>query len=205
MTSVDEAVAALARGEPVVLPTDTVYGLVSLPTEEAVARLYALKGRRPEQPTSVIARDLDAVRDVLPELTEREERIAQALLPGPYTLVVANPARRLPWLTGGSPETLGIRVPAARGALGAVLGRVAAIAATSANLPSGLDPRRLQDVPPEIRARCLSVDEGELGPAASTVIDVTGEPRVLREGIAAGAEALARIRAALAEPADGRR
>jgi L-threonylcarbamoyladenylate synthase len=193
--TVDDAVAALVRGEPVVLPTDTVYGLCSLPEEVAVLRLYGVKGRRADQPTSLIARDLDTVRELLPELSAREQAIAEALVPGPYTLVVANPARRLPWLAAGSPETLGIRVPAARGALRQVLEHVGALAATSANLPGGPDPRRLEQVPVEIREVCLALDEGELGSAASTVIDVTGEPRVLREGIAPGAEALARIAA----------
>jgi L-threonylcarbamoyladenylate synthase len=161
----------------------------------AVLRLYGVKGRRADQPTSVIARNIDTVRELLPELSAREHAIADALLPGPYTLVVANPARRLPWLAAGSPETLGIRVPAAEGALRVVLERVPAVAATSANLPGGPDPRRLDEVPAAIRAACVAVDAGQLGPAASTVIDVTGEPQVLREGIAPGEEALARIAA----------
>ena len=55
MTDMHAAVAALRARRPVILPTDTVYGLVSLPTEEAVARLYELKGRTPDRPTALVA------------------------------------------------------------------------------------------------------------------------------------------------------
>ena len=51
----DELTDALRAGRPVIFPTDTVYGLASLPTEPAVTSLYALKGRRPEQPTALLA------------------------------------------------------------------------------------------------------------------------------------------------------
>ncbi len=193
----EAVVEALLRGEPVVLPTDTVYGLCSLPREDAVRRLYETKGRGEAQPTALIARDVDVVADLLPELSARDRAVADALLPGPYTLVVGNPARRHSWLTGSSPETLGIRVPAAGGALRDVLARVEALAATSANLPGEPDPRRLEDVPARIRETCEAVDEGELPGTPSTVVDVTGdEPRVLREGAVPASEALARIAAA---------
>jgi L-threonylcarbamoyladenylate synthase len=74
---------------------------------------------------------------------------------------------------------------------------VGAVMATSANLHGGPDPRRLSDVPEEIRAACGAlVDGGELPGVPSTVLDLTGlEPRVLREGAVPAAEALARVAA----------
>jgi len=72
------------------------------------------------------------------------------------------------------------------------------VAATSANLHGGPDPRTLADVPEEIRAAALLVDGGELPGTASTVIDFTGaEPRVIREGAAPSAEAIDRALAAI--------
>ncbi len=194
---VGAAVEALLAGRPVILPTDTVYGLYARADEEAVRRLYALKGRREEQPTALLGRDIDALLELVPELTGETERLLRALLPGPYTVVVPNPARRLPWLAGASPDAIGVRVPDAPPPLAAVLERVTALAATSANLPEGADPRRLSDLEPSLVAACLVLDGGELPGVPSTVVDVTGdEPRVLREGAVPATEAIERIAAA---------
>ena len=76
----------------------------------------------------------------------------------------------------------------------AVLAEVGAVLATSANAHGSPDPRRLEDLPEEIRSACGAlVDAGELPGTPSTVLDLTGpEPRVLREGAVPAAEALAR-------------
>jgi tRNA threonylcarbamoyl adenosine modification protein (Sua5/YciO/YrdC/YwlC family) len=194
-----EPVAALRAGLSILLPTDTVYGLCALPDEEPVRRLYELKGRGAGQPTAIVAASVDGLLRALPELGDRDERIARALLPGPFTLVVANPARRFPWLTGTTPEAIGVRVPALPAAARDVVDAVGAVIATSANEPGGPDPAALDDVPERIRAAVAAeVDAGRIGGVASTVVDVTGdEPRILREGAVPAAEALARVRAAL--------
>jgi L-threonylcarbamoyladenylate synthase len=188
-------------GAVVIVPTDTVYGLACAPREEPVRALYRLKGRDDAQPTALVASTLDAVRAHLPELSDRDAVIARALLPGPFTLVLANPAGRLPWLAGGRPDTIGVRVPALAGAARELFERVGALAATSANLPGGPDARRLADVPAELRAGAgATLDGGELPGAPSTVLDCTGPvPVVLREGAVAAVEALARVQAALAD------
>ena len=193
---VGEVVRAIRAGEPVLLPTDTVYGLCADAYHEApVRRLYRAKGRGEAQPTALLAADVDVLLDAVPELRGRSAVIARALLPGPYTLVLSNPARRFRWLTGQRPDTIGVRVPALEGDSAAVLARVGAVAATSANLPGCGDPRRLEDVPDELRRRCGAVvDGGELPGTASTVVDLTGpEPVVLREGAVPAEEALGRI------------
>jgi L-threonylcarbamoyladenylate synthase len=112
-------------------------------------------------------------------------------LPGPVTLLLSNPQQRFPLacdpLEAGS-ALLGLRVPAFAGPL-AVLASVGAPAAqSSANLSGGPDPRRLQDVPIELREGAdLVLDGGELPGSASTVIDLaeyeqSGRWRVVREG-----------------------
>jgi len=192
----DSAVAAIREGKAVILPTDTVYGLVADGYREAAARvLYALKGRPESQPLALLAADLDAILDAVPELRGRAAVVARALLPGPLTLVLPNPARRFRWLCGAEPEAIGIRVPLLPEAARAVVERVGVLASTSANLHGGPDPRRLDDVPGALRSRVGAIlDVGELPGTPSTVLDLTGEePRVLREGAVLAVEALARI------------
>jgi L-threonylcarbamoyladenylate synthase len=178
-----------------VLPTDTVYGLCGDPQRVTVTReIYRLKQRPVEQPLALLARDVDTLFDLVPELPRAT---VQAILPGPYTLVLPNPAQRYRWLTGSAPETIGVRVPELSGPGAEVLGEVGAVVATSANLHGGPEARTLEDVPVEIRAVAALVDGGQLPGAPSTVLDLTGaEPRVLREGAVPAQEALERAAAA---------
>jgi L-threonylcarbamoyladenylate synthase len=195
-----EALAALSTGRPIVMPFDTVYGLAADPyREESTQRLYELKGRDWAEPSALVARDFDYLLECVPELRGSSASLARVLLPGPVTLILPNPARRFRWLTGTNPEALGVRVPDFAGPGAEVLERVGAVVATSANRPGGRDPRRLDEVPEEIRAGAAAlVDGGELPGSPSTVIDLTGEkPRILRQGALPAEEALRRLDAAV--------
>ena len=188
---VDEAVEAIEAGRPVVLPTDTVYGLCTKP--DASASLTRLKGRDEQQPIALLAADVDTLFDRVPELRDHAV-LVRALLPGRLTLILPNPSRRYEWLTGSRPDAIGVRVPELEGAAREIVERVGAVAATSANLHDGPDPRRLQDVPDEIRESAVLVDGGELPGTPSTVVDLTGpEPQILREGAVPTADVLARL------------
>lgn len=181
-----------------ILPTDTVYGLVAAPHRaEAAQRLSELKGRDPSQPIALLVPEVHILFELVPELRGRPEVIAKALLPGPYTLVFPNPALRFPWLAGSRQDTIGVRVPELPEPSAEILRTVGALAATSANLTGGVEPARLEDVPEDIRSKvAVMIDGGVLPGTASTVIDFTGqEPRVLREGGAPSAEALAALAA----------
>jgi L-threonylcarbamoyladenylate synthase len=199
---VEEAVIALRTGLPVILPTDTVYGLCADAYREApVERLSRIKGRPNGLPIALLAADLDVILDAVPELRGRSAVLARALLPGPYTLVLHNPGRRFRWLSGSNPETIGIRVPDLPDETRAVLDRVGAVAATSANVHGQRDPVRPGDIPEEIwrGARAL-VDVGPLPGKPSTVVDLTGpQPRVLREGAISASAALEAIARAASE------
>jgi L-threonylcarbamoyladenylate synthase len=182
---IDSAVAAINAGKLVVLPTDTVYGLCANPyRSEPAEKIFDVKGRDQQQAIALIASDLEMLFECIPELRGRPATIARELLPGAYTLVFANPARRYRWLTGSRPDTIGVRVPAVEGYGRQVLDRVGAVAATSANLHGQPDARSVADIPQEILGRVAEVvDAGELPGTPSTVIDYTGErPVVLREG-----------------------
>ncbi len=192
MDAVIGAVAALRAGRPVVLPTDTVYGLCADAESEGACRVaLALKGRRAGQPAALLTGSVDALLARVPELPEE---ILNALLPGPVTLVFENPGERYSWL---GTETIGVRVPALTGAAADVVAQMGAVMATSANLHGGPDPRALADVPEELRDACGAlVDGGELPGVPSTVLDLSGtEPLVLREGAVSGAEVLALVAA----------
>jgi tRNA threonylcarbamoyl adenosine modification protein (Sua5/YciO/YrdC/YwlC family) len=180
VTAVDAVVAALEAGGPVVVPSDTVYGLcVSPHSEEAYRHIGHLKGRA-DQPVAVVANTLEQLLEAVPEL---DAAPLARLLPGAYTLIVPNPAERFPWLSQGNEGTLGIRVPDLPPPTREVIARFGPVAATSANLHGGPDPRTLADVPEEIRAATVCLDGGPILGVASTVVDLTGPvPHVLREG-----------------------
>jgi len=161
---VNDAVAALRAGQAVILPTDTVYGLCVLPGHEDV--LYELKGRDPSKPVALIAADVDGLLAAAPGL---DRAVLERYLPGAYTLVF---------------ESAGVRVPNLPPEAAEIVRAVGVVAATSANRAGGTDPRRVTDIPEEIRAACGAiVDVGELPGTPSTVIDLRGaEPVVLRQG-----------------------
>ena len=191
---VDEAVEAIEAGKPVVLPTDTVYGLCARP--DASATLTRLKGRDEHQPIALLAADVDTLFDKVPELRD-QATLVRALLPGPLTLILPNPAHRYDWLTGERHTAIGVRVPELEGAAREIVERVGAVAATSANLHGAPDTHRLDDLDDSIRSAAVLVDGGELPGVPSTVVDLTEpEPRVLREGAVPTREVLERISAA---------
>lgn len=189
-----DPLAALAAGLPALLPTDTVYGLVSAPGEDAAHALYELKGRGREQPTAVVATTVDALLAAIPEL---DATLLRKLLPGPYTLVVPNPGGRFPWLTGGTPGPIGVRVPLLPSETRGIVEAIGLVLATSANDPGGPNPVTLDDVPQRIRDGCAAeLDLGPLPGTPSTVVDLThDEPVIIREGAVPEAEALRLLRA----------
>ena len=150
----DECVRA---GGVVLFPADTVYGLAVDPeNDEAIDRMYRLKGRPREKRSALMYFSVDDV----PDLPERARR----LLPGPVTVILA--------------DGRGIRVPD-----GPRLASVPVLQ-TSANPSGGPDPRSLEEVDPAIRAGVdLEVDGGELPGTPSTVVDLSAEDiRIVREG-----------------------
>jgi len=123
-------------------------------------------------------------QSLLPELDARVAAACRALLPGPLTLIVPNPARRFLHLCGDTPERIGVRVPVLDAAVVTLADEVGGILITSANERGGPDPATLGEVPDSLRAAAgFEVDGGILRGVPSSVIDITSdEPRVLRPG-----------------------
>ncbi len=168
-------VRAIAGGDLVLFPADTVYGIACSPHDAAaVARLYRLKGRDTAKPSALMAFDLADALALAPDLGPRAAAAAAALLPGPVGLLVP----------GADGTTLGLRVPDLPWLAG--LGLV--VLQSSANRSGGPDPARLSDVPDAIREGCdVVIDGGELPGSPSTLVDLTrldaeGTWSIVREG-----------------------
>ncbi|MGQ0679935.1 MAG: L-threonylcarbamoyladenylate synthase [Actinomycetota bacterium] len=176
--ALSRAAAALAAGELVVIPTDTVYGLAArLDRPEALDRLFELKHRPRSKPVAVLVADLAVARTLGSFNSDALRRAGQ--WPGALTLVV--PALEpLPQL-GGDGLAIGLRVPAHAWTL-ELLRQSGPLAATSANpsgLPTGVAVAQVVRELPEGVA--LFVDGGRLEAAPSEVVSLIGTPQVLRE------------------------
>jgi L-threonylcarbamoyladenylate synthase len=174
----------IGSGGVAVFPADGLYGLACDPlSESAVERIQALKGRDEGKPSAVMYFSPLAMRELIEGFGPRTREAAAALLPGPVTLVVANPARRYPLACREDPERLGVRLIE-----GPLAGAMTPVFQTSANRSGEPAPHRFEDVGAEIVAAAdLAIDGGELTGVPSTVVDLTeldstGAWSVLREG-----------------------
>jgi L-threonylcarbamoyladenylate synthase len=184
-------------GGVALFPADTVYGLACDPDlDDAVDRLYSLKGRRPDKPAAVMFFRRDLALAALPELGEATRDALERLLPGPYTLLLPNPSRRFPLACGPDPTTIGVRVPEVEG----LAGMSWPVLQSSANAAGGPDARTVEDVPEAIRRGVdLVLDGGELPGTPSTVVDLRGyeatrDWAIVREGAASRDEVGRRLR-----------
>ena len=178
-------------------PADTLYGLACDPANAAaIERIHALKGRDDGKPSAVMFFAPLELREVLSMSGSRTRAAIGRLLPGPVTVVIANPGRLYPLACREHPERLGVRLIE-----GPLAGARCAVFQTSANRSGEPAPWRLEDVDPAIAEGVdLVIDGGELGGEPSTVVDLTGieagEWSLLREGALAESE----VAAALADP-----
>jgi len=184
--SLAEAAELIMRGLPVAVPTETVYGLAADATNgEAVARIYAAKGRPRFNPLIVHVPDLETAEEIA-QFDALARDLARRFWPGPLTLVLPKrtnaPIAEL--VTAGLP-TIAIRVPA-HPAMRALLGATGRpLAAPSANASGGISPTRAEHVLASLGGRIpLILDAGPTGHGLeSTIVGVTGgEARLLRPG-----------------------
>jgi L-threonylcarbamoyladenylate synthase len=182
---IDDAVAILRRGGLVAFPTETVYGLGADATNpDALARLFAVKGRPPSHPVIVHLGEPGWIEQWASPVTPEAARLAARFWPGPLTLVVHRAPAVLDAVTGGQ-DTVGLRVPAhpvARALLAAFGG---GIAAPSANRFGRVSPTTAEHVRADLGIEVdLVIDGGacEVG-IESTIVDVSrGAPMLLRPG-----------------------
>ena len=179
-----EAAAAARRGEAIVLPTDTVYGIGTRPDDPAATgRIFEAKGRPRDLELPVLAGSTEQARTIA-VFDDRAGRLAERLWPGPLTIVLPRAPAASGWDLGGDPSTVGVRVPRHPLVL-ALLAETGPLAVTSANR-SGEPPARDCDGLHGVFGDAVAVylcEERPLEGEASSVIDLAhGPARILRAG-----------------------
>jgi len=178
---IQKAARHLKDGGTVILPTDTVYGIAANAMDEmAVSKIYAAKGRRFDKPLIVFVKNLGEAENFA-GLTPLAQRLAQAFLPGPLSLVLKKRGHQLAKNLTGDFDTIGIRIPDNVIVSALLAACPFPLAVTSANRSGEASPKTLRDV--KIPADCI-LDGGDcaLG-VVSTVVDARGEmPKILRAG-----------------------
>ena len=187
-----DAAANLLAGGLVAFPTETVYGLgADASNAQAVARIYAAKGRPADHPLIVHVASMDGLGDWAADVPAYAISLARDFWPGPMTLVVKRSDLAADFVTGGQ-DTVGVRVPNHPVALGLLeaFARVGGkgVAAPSANRFGNVSPTTAEAVSDELRDYLadgdLILDGGpcDVG-VESTIIDCTGDaPKILRPG-----------------------
>lgn len=191
---IEQAAEVVRRGELVVLPTDTVYGLgTDAFTPEAVAALIAAKGRGRDMPVPVLVGSPRTLDGIATGLSATARALVEAFWPGGLT-VVARAQPSLRWDLGDTGGTVAVRMPLHPVAID-LLQATGPMAVSSANL-TGRPPATTVDEAVEQLGEAVSVylDGGPSGdPVPSTIVDVTGDaPRLLRAG-AVGEDALREV------------
>jgi L-threonylcarbamoyladenylate synthase len=177
-----DAVAAIHSGAIVAFPTDTLYGLAADPRSAlAVDAIFSLKSRAVDKGLPLIAADLDQVRAIA-EMRPVACRLAQAFWPGPLTLLVRSTAAFAPNVCSAG-GVVGVRVPDDDVARELARGAGHVVTATSANRsgqPATADPDVVANALLEVP---VLVDAGLCrGGPPSTIVDLSDEPRLVREG-----------------------
>ena len=184
--SLELAKSLLESGELVAFPTETVYGLGALATDEsAISKVYAVKGRPSDNPLIVhVHKDYDIEK--LVKITNNYAKdIAKAFLPGPLTMVYQSRETVAKNLSCGL-KTLALRVPSHQGAQEFLRFTNMPIAAPSANISKHVSPVTAEHVFADFNGKIPLILQGgrSEGGIESTVLDVTGEvPVILRKGL----------------------
>ncbi|MFA9445034.1 L-threonylcarbamoyladenylate synthase [Egicoccus sp. AB-alg6-2] len=186
------ATEVLRRGELVVLPTDTFYGVAADAfNAQGTGRLFAAREQPRRVPLSVLVRSPKQLAGLTTIVPEAAERLVAAYWPGPLTIVLhAEPNLR--WELGRTEGTVAVRMPLDDLAL-AVVRAVGPVASTAASRRGGPAPTTAEAARDQLgEAVELYLDDGARpGRSASTVVDLTRrQPHVLRDGPLDSAEVL---------------
>jgi len=184
--AISQAARLIAAGQPVAVPTETVYGLAADATDlDAVVRIYAAKGRPSFNPLIVHVADL-AMAESLGVFGDADRSLAAALWPGPLTLVVPHRSGSLvASLATAGLGSIALRVPAHRAMQALIAASGRPLAAPSANASGGISPTRAAHVAASLRGRiALVIDDGPCAAGLeSTIVRVVdGRVVVLRPG-----------------------
>jgi len=180
---IDAAVEALTKGELIIYPTDTIYGIgCDMANQKALNKLNSLKKRPSKKPFSFICDGLGEIAQFA-KLSNSAHRVLRQVLPGPYTFILPvnnNVSRKMV----NSEHAVGVRIPNHSVPLEIVKKFGRPITTTSVNTSSEEPVTSIEDLSPEfLNAVAVIIDQGELENVPSTIVDFTGDaPIILREG-----------------------
>ena len=178
------AASVIRRGGIVAFPTDTVYGLgVDVFNEEAVRKVYRVKGREEQKPIGILISDESELCDLVGEVPESAKLLMRKFWPGALTLILS--AEGVTNLLTANSGTIGVRISDNRIALSLVRESGVPVTSTSANLSGHASASCVEEVLGELDGKIdMVIDGGSLDSSVpSTVVDLTkGDLRILREG-----------------------
>lgn len=192
-----EALQALVRGEAVIFPTDTLFGLgVSVEHAHSPELLYQIKQRDEHKPIAWLVDSIEALDKYGKDIPEYAFILAKAYWPGPLTLIVkAN--EKVPGAFCSESGSIGMRMPANTLACSLIAHLGCPIATTSANISGHANACSFEGLEPEILSQVsVALSDGELKQGiASTVVDCSlgGAPVVLREGLLTKSDIAAKL------------
>lgn len=187
--AITAAVAAISAGHCVVLPTDTVYGIgANAFSADAVRGLLEAKGRGRDMPPPVLIADVGVLRSLTDEIADEVLAVAEAFWPGPLTLILPlQPELGLD--LGDLGDTIAVRVPD-HDFTRELLRATGPLAVSSANTTGNPAATTISEAVDQLgESVAVYLDGGPAsGPVPSTIVDLTGEPRILRAGRISAAE-----------------
>ena len=189
----DECITIMRNGGLAIFPTETLYGLGCIATnEDALQHLFKVKARKEGQPPPVLVSNAQQLWSLIASCNDTASALIQAHWPGFVTLILPARAGLSPLLTGfaadGSTPTIGVRMTAHPIARALCEGVGEPIVATSANISGATGQAANQHAIEDISTALISqvdiiVDGGAVRGEPSTVVDCTGTtPRILRQG-----------------------
>jgi L-threonylcarbamoyladenylate synthase len=181
--NLSKAITALANGEIIVYPTDTLYGLgADIYNIDAVRKVFEVKKRPMDNPLSVAVSGLDELKKIS-FINNKIQRLVESFLPGKLTLVLKK-RKCVPDIVTGGQNKVAVRIPNCRIAL-ELLSEFGPLTATSANIHGVKTPGIISDISMQFKEKDIAVylDIGRLEGQPSTIVDMTGKKiKIVREG-----------------------
>ena len=180
---IKKAVSALKKGELIVYPTDTLYGIgADIKNIEAVTKVYDIKKRPRNMPLSIAVSDKSSL-EKLALIDDRSEKLIDRFLPGPLCIILKKKELVPDIITAGL-KKVAIRIPKNKTAL-ELISRFGPITCTSANLHGKPTLNVISDIHMQFKdSISVYIDEGKLSSKPSTIVDLTSKDiKIIRKGV----------------------
>lgn len=181
----NNVVKALERGELVVFPTETVYGIgADVFNSEAVRNIYKAKGRPSDNPLIAHVSDMEMLEKCVSKVSEIERELINAFMPGPFTLILQK-SDIIPNVVTANLDTVAVRMPSSKIARKIISEFGRPIAAPSANVSGKPSGTRIEDIRNELEDKVFVLIDGgntDIGLESTVVKVIDGVPKILRPG-----------------------